>query len=52
MAIILEHRGLAVITQFMVRTLPENPPPPHIIPPLRYGYAVTCTVLHYFTGED
>jgi hypothetical protein len=50
--IILEQRGLAVITQFMVRTVPRNhPPPPTIIPTLRYGYAVTCIVLHYFISS-
>jgi hypothetical protein len=51
--IILEQRGLAVITQFMARTVPRitTPPPPTIIPMLRYGYAVTCTRLHYFISS-
>lgn len=49
--IILEQSGLAVMTQFMVRTVPRTPPPHHI--PLRLCYHMYSTsLLHLFTGED
>jgi len=54
--IILEKRGLAVITQFMVRTVPRTTLPP----PFHYStvtlrlccHMYSTSLLHFFTGED
>jgi len=50
--IILEQRGLAVIIQFMVRTVPRTPHQYSYVTLRLCCHMYSTSLLHFFTGED